>query len=292
MRSLLFVPGDSERKLAKAETSPADALILDLEDSVASLRTSFARGLILEYLKARPERDRQQLWVRINPLSTDAALLDLIVVAGRPDGLMIPKVNGAADVVQLHHYLDALEVHQDVDRGSISILPVVTETPKALFTVGTYAGCSSRLAGLTWGAEDISSALGASTNRGPDGEYDHVYQLARSLCLTGAAAAGVQPIDTIWPDFSDKAGLERDSKLGRQRGFTGKMAIHPGQVEIINQAFTPSEEELDWSRRVVALFEADPDLGTLSMDGKMLDMPHLKQARRLLAAADIRARSN
>jgi citrate lyase subunit beta/citryl-CoA lyase len=285
LRSLLFVPGDSERKLDKAESSPADALILDLEDAVAPSRTAIARGMVLDYLKAHTDRSRRQLWVRINPLDTPAALLDLMIVAGAPDGLMLPKVNSAADVLRLAHMLDALEVREGVAAGRIGILPVATETAASLFTLNSYAGCTPRLAGLTWGAEDIAAALGASTNRGPDGEYDSVYQLTRSLCLAGAVAAGVQPIDTIWANFSDEAGLMKDARLGRQRGFTGKMAIHPAQVEVINQAFSPSEEELAWSRRVVEVFEANPGLGTVGLDGKMLDMPHLKQARRVLALA-------
>jgi len=284
-RSLLFVPGDSERKLAKAEDSAADALILDLEDSVAPSRTEVARGLVLGYLRAHADRSRRQLWVRINPLSTPAALLDLTVTAGRPDGILLPKVDSAHDVARLAHMLDALEARDGLAVGHIGIIPVATETPAALFTLGSYASCTSRLAGITWGAEDIAAALGASTNRSPDGEYDVVYQLARALCLTGAVAAGVQPIDTIWANYSDAAGLERDARIGRQRGFTGKMAIHPAQVDIINAAFTPNDEELAWSRRVVETFERNPGMGTVGLDGKMLDMPHLKQAHRILALA-------
>ena len=199
--------------------------------------------MALAYLRSR-QRGRQQLWVRINPLDTPAALLDLVVVAGAPDGLMLPKVNSGADVTRLSNYLDALEVREGLAQGSIRIMPVATETPQSLFALGSYEGCSARLAGLTWGAEDIAAALGASTNRRPDGEYDSVYQLARSLCLAGAVAAGVQPIDTIWADFSDEAGLVRDAQAARQRGFTGKMSIHPNQVAAINAAFTPSGEEL------------------------------------------------
>ena len=242
--------------------------------------------MALAYLRERKDRTQQRLWVRINPLSTPAALLDLVVVAGAPDGIVLPKVDSAADVVQLSHYLDALEVREGVAQGSIRIMSVATETAKALFTLGSYEGCSARLAGLTWGAEDISAALGASTNRGPDGEYESTYQLARSLCLAGAVAAGVQPIDTLWADFSDEAGLVRDAAAARRRGFTGKIAIHPGQVPAINAAFTPSAEELAWSRKVVDLFESNPGLGTVGLEGKMLDMPHLKQARRVLALAE------
>lgn len=285
LRSMLFIPADSERKLAKGDATGADALILDLEDAVAPSRTHIAREMALAYLKARKDRSKQQLWVRINPLSTPAALLDLVVVAGAPDGIVLPKVDSAADIVQLSHYLDALEVREGVKPGAIRIMPVATETAKSLFTLNSYEGCSTRLAGLTWGAEDIAAALGASTNRRPDGEYDTVYQLARSMCLAGAVAAGVQPIDTIWADFSDEAGLIKDSAAARQRGFTGKIAIHPGQVAAINAAFSPSTEELAWSKKVVDLFEANPGMGTVGLEGKMLDMPHLKQARRVLELA-------
>lgn len=288
LRSMLFIPADSERKLAKGDATGADALILDLEDAVAPSRTHIARGMALDYLRHRSRdggRGKQQLWVRINPLSTPAALLDLMVVAGAPDGIVLPKVDSSADIVQLSHYLDALEVREGVTQGSIRIMPVATETAKSLFTLGSYEGCSARLAGLTWGAEDIAAALGASTNRRPDGEYDSVYQLARALCLSGAVAAGVQPIDTIWADFSDEAGLARDSATARQRGFTGKIAIHPNQVAAINAAFSPSAEELAWSKKVVDLFEANPGMGTVGLEGKMLDMPHLKQARRVLELA-------
>lgn len=285
LRSMLFIPADSERKLAKGESSGADALILDLEDAVAPSRTQLAREMAVAYLRSRAERGVQELWVRINPLSTPAALLDLIVVGGAPDGIMLPKVCSAADVVQLSHYLDALEVREGVKPGCIRIMPVATETPQSLFALGSYEGCSARLSGLTWGAEDIAAALGASTNRQPDGEYDAVYQLARSLCLAGAVAAGVQPIDTIWGDYGDEAGLLRDAVAARKRGFTGKIAIHPNQVATINAAFTPSSAELAWSRRVVDLFENNPGLGTVGLEGKMLDMPHLKQAQRVLALA-------
>ena len=288
LRSMLFIPADSERKLAKGDATGADALILDLEDAVAPTRTHIAREMALAYLRSRRQdggRGKQQLWIRINPLSTPAALLDLVVVAGAPDGIILPKVDSSVDIVQLSHYLDALEVREGVAQGSIRIMPVATETARSLFTLGTYDGCSARLAGLTWGAEDIAAALGASTNRRPDGEYDSVYQLARALCLSGAVAAGVQPIDTIWADFSDEAGLVRDCAAARQRGFTGKIAIHPNQVAAINAAFCPSAEELAWSKKVVDLFEANPGMGTVGLEGKMLDMPHLKQARRVLELA-------
>ena len=282
---MLFVPGDSEKKLSKGVESLADALILDLEDAVAPSRTHIARGMVLDYLRSRPDRSKQQLWVRINPLSTPAALLDLVIVGGAPDGIVLPKVNSAQDVVQLSHYLDALEMREGVTQGSIRIVPVATETAPAMFNLGTYANSSLRLAGLTWGAEDIAAALGASTNRRENGEYDHVFQLARALCLTGAAAAGVQAIDTMYGDYRNSEGLEADSKYARRSGFTGKIAIHPGQVDVINLAFSPSEEEIAWSKRVVDVFTQNPGLGTVGLDGKMLDMPHLKQAQSVLALA-------
>ncbi len=288
LRSLLFVPGDSERKLAKAADAQADALILDLEDSVAASRTQLARGLVLDYLRSRPDRARQQLWVRINPLSDPAAMQDLAVVAGAPDGILLPKVDGPADVVRLGHCLDALEARDGIAPGSIRIMPVATETAPSLFALGGYGVCGARLHGLTWGAEDIAAALGASANRLPDGEYDSVFTLARTLCLAGAVAAGVQPVDTIWSNYRDEAGLQREAAASRRAGFTGKIAIHPGQVDAINAAFSPSQAELDWSRRVVAAFADNPGAGTLGLDGHMLDMPHLKQAQRVLALAERR----
>jgi citrate lyase subunit beta/citryl-CoA lyase len=284
LRSMLFVPGDSERKLAKGAGSPADALILDLEDSVAAERTAVARGLVRAYLEAHPDRTERQLWVRINPLSTDQALLDLAAtVGGRPDGIMVPKPDSGADVALLDHYLGALEIREGVPLGSIRIIPVATETAAAVFTLGTYTGCSPRLAGMTWGAEDLSASLGASTNRAPGGGFGFVYEMARSLCLAGAVAADVQPIDTLYADFRDMAGLAADSRASRQTGFTGRLAIHPDQVAVINDAFTPDPAEIAHAQRVVAAFAASPGTGVVGLDGMMLDMPHLKQARRVLS---------
>lgn len=285
IRSMLFIPADSERKLGKGEDCGADALILDLEDSVAPARLGIARKMALEYLRSRPGRERQQLWVRINPMSTPAALHDLLVVGGAPDGIVLPKVFSATDVVTLSHFLDALEVREGVPQGSIRIIPVTTETPHSLFKLSSYEGCTPRLAGMTWGAEDIAAALGASANRRSDGEYDSIYQLAQALCLAGAAAAGVQPIDTIWADFKDEEGLVRESVAARRRGFTGKIAIHPHQVATINASFSPSGDELAWARKVVDVFASNPELGTVALEGKMLDMPHLKQAQGLLERA-------
>lgn len=284
LRSMLFVPGDSERKLAKGARSLADALILDLEDSVAAERTAVARCLVRDYLEAHPDRSERQLWVRINPQSTGQALLDLAaIVGGRPDGIMLPKPDSGADVALLDHYLSALEIREGVPLGAIRIIPVATETAAAVFTLGTYTGCSPRLSGMTWGAEDLSASLGASTNRAPGGGFGFVYEMARSLCLAGAVAADVQPIDTLYADFRDMAGLAADTRASRQTGFTGRLAIHPDQVAVINDAFTPDPAEIAHAQRVVAAFAASPGTGVVGLDGMMLDMPHLKQARRVLS---------
>ena len=291
LRSMLFVPGDSERKLGKGASSPADALILDLEDSVAPERTAIAREMVLAYLQSRPDRSKQQLWVRINPLASEKGLPDLAAfVAGKPDGIMLPKPDSGADVTLLDSYLRALETREGVALGSIRVIPVATETAKAVFALGTYAGSSPRLAGMTWGAEDLSAALGASTNKAPTGAYAFTYELARSLCLAGAVAADVQPLDTLYVDFRDPAGLEADCKASRQLGFTGRIAIHPDQVAIINAAYSPAPDEIAHARRVVDAFAASPGTGVVGLDGKMLDMPHLKQANRLLAIAELMAR--
>ena len=292
-RAWLFVPGDSERKLAKAEAIGSDVLILDLEDAVAAERRPTARGLVREYLAARaadsPAR-RSELWVRINPLSSPDALADLAgVMPGAPDGIVVPKTESGAQVAALAHYLDALEAREGIRAGRTRIVPVATETAAAVFQLGSYAGVTPRLAGLTWGAEDLPAALGASTNRGPDGELAFVYQLARALCLAGAVAAGVQPVDTVYPDFRDAAGLEKTCARARMDGFTGKIAIHPDQVPVIQQAFSPTEAEIAHARRVVAAFRASPGVGTVGLDGQMLDMPHLKQAERVLQMAGERA---
>jgi citrate lyase subunit beta/citryl-CoA lyase len=283
-RSMLFVPGDSERKLARGESSGADALVLDLEDSVPADRLGAARAMVREYLGSHRERARQQLWVRVNPLSSGKTLADLAAIAaGAPDGIMLPKTNSAADVVVASHYLSALEVRDGLDEGRVRIFAIATETAPSLFALGSYTGCSPRLAGMTWGAEDLAAALGAATNRDERGELEFTYRLARSLCLAGAVAAGVQPLDTVFVDFRDAAGLRAEARAAARAGFTGKIAIHPDQVPIINDAFTPTAEEIAHAHRVIEAFAAGA--GTVSLDGKMLDMPHLKQAQRVLALA-------
>jgi citrate lyase subunit beta/citryl-CoA lyase len=288
LRSWLFVPGDSERKLEKARGNPADALILDLEDSVASGRRQAARDLIRGYLGSRPDRSRQQLWVRINPLDTPLALQDLAaVMPGAPDGICLPKPYGAAEVNRLADYLSALEVREGLAVGGTRILSVATETAASLLTFHTYLDrVTPRLTAMTWGGEDLAAALGAADNRDPaTGDYDEPYRLARSLCLAAARAIGAQPVGTVHVDFRDLAGLQADCLRERRTGFVGKMAIHPDQSEVINRAFTPTDDEIAHARRVIDLFEANPGLGTVGLDGKMLDMPHLKQARNVVALA-------
>lgn len=282
-RSLLFVPGDSERKLAKAESTGADALVLDLEDAVEPSRLPQAREMVRQYLDARPQRS-QALWVRINPLDSGLALDDLAaIVRGGPDGILLPKVAGPSAVQALSGYLDALEARDGVARGSVGIIPVATEIPDALFTLGSYKHSSPRLQGLTWGAEDLAAAIGAATNRQEDGEYEFTYKLARSLCLLGSHAAGVRAIDTICGNFRDDAGLRKEAALARKAGFSAKLAIHPDQVAAINEAFTPDAAELEYARRVVQAFEQAPGAGTLQLDGEMLDRPHLKRAMQILS---------
>jgi len=287
LRSLLFVPADSERKLHKGAEVAADALILDLEDSVAPANKAAARSLALDYLSERPAPRRQQLWVRINPLDGPESLADLeCVMAGRPDGIMQPKIRSPGEVGALGRVLTRLEEICGLEPGATLILPLATETPEVLFRLGEFARADERLAALTWGAEDLSAALGATANRGPDGGWTAPYQLVRSLCLFAAGVAGVPAIDTVHTDFRDADGLAAVCREARRDGFGGKLAIHPAQVEAINAAFTPGEEEIEQARRVVAAFAAQQGVGTLSLNGRMLDAPHLRQARRILALAE------
>jgi len=282
LRSMLFVPGDSEKKMAKGGSIGADALILDLEDSVAASRRPLAREMIHDYLR-NAGRAGGELWVRINPLDTADALRDVAAVAGaRPDGIALPKCNGPEDVVQLSHYLDALEIEHGIPQGSIAICAIATETAAAPFTLGQYKG-APRLRVLTWGAEDLAAALRASSNKDAAGNYTAPYVLARSLCLFGAHAAGVQGLDTVQPDFRNAAKLREECNDARRDGFLGKIAIHPDQVAVINECFTPSAAEIAHAQAVIDAFAANPGAGTLSLEGKMIDMPHLKQAERLMS---------
>jgi citrate lyase subunit beta/citryl-CoA lyase len=283
-RSLLFVPGDSDRKLAKSEGCPADIVVLDLEDSVMPAQKAAARGRVSEYLAAHPRRKRTQLWVRINPLDTDEALADLAAVMGAmPDGILQPKTRSPDDVIRLGYYLDAFEQQHGLESGRVRILPVATETPKSLFSLGDFARCGRRLYGLTWGAEDLSAVIGASQNKEANGSWTHPYQLARSLCLFAAHAAGVEAVDTLFADFRDAMGLRTACAEARRDGFTGKIAIHPDQVPVINECFTPSAEEVEHATRVIALFAKNPGVAALALDGKMIDIPHLRQAEKTLS---------
>ena len=280
-RSYLFVPADSERKMQKAADAGADALILDLEDSIAASARSAARALAREYLK-----DKDNVWVRINPLDTDDARLDLdAVMPSAPAGIVLPKPRSATDAVTLCAWLDKLEQEHAIEAGLTGILPVCTERPAALFGLDGYSGATPRLRGLTWGAEDLSAALGASANRDTEGEWLPPYQLARSLCLVAAAAAGVAAIDTVFTDYHDADGLARYAADARRDGFSGMLAIHPAQVDAINRAFVPTSAELERAERIVALFNDNPGAGTLGMDGEMIDRPHLLQAQRIMRLA-------
>lgn len=271
-RSWLFVPGDSERKIAKALASEAEAVIVDLEDSVAEAGKPAARALAADVLASKgagPER-----WVRINPLTSAHAQADVAAVAGLPiAGLVLPKSESGADVARLAAMLEgtALRIHA-----------VATETAASLFGLGTYGGASSKLAAMSWGAEDLSASLGASGKYDADGALSFTFRMARSLCLAGAVAAGVQPVDGIYANFRDGEGLRLEAEAARREGFTGKLAIHPDQVGAINAAFTPSAQEVAAAERVVAAFAASPEAGTIAVAGRMLDRPHLLQAERVL----------
>ena len=288
IRSWLFVPADSDRKLAKGRENAADALILDLEDAVADDRQDVARDMARTYLQEHADRARQQLWVRINPLDHQFSLDDLAaVMPGFPDGIVLPKVNEADDINRLGERLSALEAAQGLEIGSTKILSVATETAASLLLFHTYLdGVSDRLVALTWGGEDLAAALGASSNRNPlTGDYDTPYLHAKTMCLTTARAIDAQPVGVVFVNYRDLEALKEDCERDRQAGFVGKIAIHPAQSEVINTAFTPSNDEVEWARKVVDVFEQNPGLGTVGLEGKMLDMPHLKQARNLLALA-------
>jgi citrate lyase subunit beta/citryl-CoA lyase len=285
MRSLLFVPADSERKLDRAPQSGADALILDLEDSVVPANRPVARGQARAFLASSKSAGFRR-YVRINSLASGVALDDLVaVVPERPNGILLPKCQ-PEDVRTVDHYLSALEAAHGLTPRAIRVIAIATETPAAMLALASpthqgYAGVSVRLEGITWGAEDLSAALGGH-NRRADGIYDDVYRMARSLCLLAAVDAAAAPIDTIYTDFRDEEGLAAECAAARRSGFTAKMAIHPAQIPVINKTFSATEEELLWARKVVAAFADNPDAGTLSLAGKMVDRPHLTLARRIL----------
>ncbi len=288
LRSLLFVPADSEKKLAKSKSSPADALILDLEDSVAAENRPKARELVREFLK---DSHAQSIWVRMNPLGSEDFIRDIeAVTASKPAGYVVPKLDGphALNVIDAH--LITRETQAGIVHGAVKLLPVATETPVAALSLQDYRSPPPRLAGLTWGAEDLSAALGAATNRDESGEFLLTYKIVRSLCLIAAKAADVPAIETLHADFRDAKGLERVARAAQREGFAGMLAIHPDQVAVINDAFTPSAGDVEHAKRVIAAFASGA--GVASLDGKMLDQPHLKQAKNVLAMDEaIRSRA-
>ncbi len=283
-RSWLFVPGDSEKKMAKALASAADIVLIDLEDAIAPENKQLARGMVHDFVAAHPD-GRGRLWVRINPFDGPYTLRDLAaIMPARPGGIMLPKVHGRADVEKLDHCLSALEVANGIDEGTTPVIVLITETAEAMFHTGDYKN-APRVVALTWGAEDLADSIGASSNRTVDGGYSFTYELARSLTVLGAAAAGVTAIETISADFKDLDALRVRAEGVRRDGFGGMLAIHPAQIEIINRAFTPTDQEIADAREVVTIFAANPGVGAIGYKGAMLDRPYLSRAQRLLRLA-------
>jgi citrate lyase subunit beta/citryl-CoA lyase len=287
MRSMLFVPADAPKKLDKGMGSGADAVIIDLEDSIAPERKDAARAAAAEFLsRAIAQPNRPRLFVRVNGLQTGLTDADLdAVIPARPDAIMLPKAEGGASIIHTDAKLAVREASGGLSDGHVKIVAIATETASALFLAGTYRGASARLLGLTWGAEDLSAELGAEANRDADGRFLDPYRLARALCLAGAAAAEVQAIDTVYVDFRNESGLRRECEEARRDGFTGKMAIHPGQVATINDVFTPKPEAVAKANAIVAAFARSPGAGVVGIDGVMYDRPHLARANSLLARA-------
>jgi len=292
MRSLLFVPADDEKKLGKGPGTGADALILDLEDSVSEPRKAPARVLAAQFIAAtRPKPGRPRLYVRINALDTPHWQDDLAGIMGSaPDGVLLPKARSGEDVHKLSIALHHAEEHAGSAMGHTRIFALVTEVPISLLKLDSYVGASTRLEGLSWGAEDLGAVVGAKANRGMDGRWTPPYQLARNLCLFTAVAAGAQPIDTVFVNFRDEAGLRAEASEAARDGFTAKMAIHPNQVAIINEVFTPSPEETALAEEIVQAFAANPEAGVLAIRGHMVDKAHVRGAERVLARAAVVAR--
>ncbi|MBS7739812.1 MULTISPECIES: CoA ester lyase [unclassified Chelatococcus] len=285
MRSLLFIPGDSPRKLEKGLTSGADALLLDLEDAVAPGAKAEARRITADFIAATKEKaDRPLLYVRVNGFDTGMVDDDLagVMLAG-PDGIVLPKACGGPDVARLGTKLAVWEAKAGTGDGATRVLALAAESARGIFALGTFADASERLMGLTWGGEDLSADVGAETNRDASGAYTEPYRLTRSLTLLAAAAASVMAVDAVYTNFRDLDGLAAECREGRRDGFVAKMAIHPAQVPVINAAFTPSEEAVTRARAVIAAFRANPDAGVVGVDGEMLDRPHLLRAERVLA---------
>ena len=286
MRSFLFVPADSERKLAKGPASGPDGLILDLEDSVATDRKKIARDMALAYLKSANRTTGPKLYVRVNALDTGLTLGDLaVVMQGKPDGIVFPKCVGQANLDLLATYLDAFEAREEIEAGSTRILTIATESAAAILALTAAPAKHARLMGHSWGGEDLMADLGALAKGPSPGVYDDTFLMARTVNLMASVAAGVTAYDTVYPDIKNVEGLRAEAQVSRRMGYGGKIAIHPDQVAVIHEVFTPSASEIDWAKRVVATFESNPNAGVLTMDGKMLDKPHLVLARRLLARA-------
>ena len=283
MRSMLFVPGDRPERFAKAEASGADAVILDLEDAVRPEGRPRARHEIVSYL-AKSARN-VPLWVRINPIATSDALSDIAAIGTvRPDGIVLPKARNGDDVRQLDHWLEVLEAEHGIAPGSIKVIPMVTESASAVLSAATFAPAPARVIGMTWGAEDLAADLGAFGNKTPEGEYELPYMIASTMCLYVAAAAGVTAIETVDTEVRDVAAIERRTRASRRAGYAGKLAIHPAQVAAIHAAFMPSAQEVEWAEKVLAAFRDAPGQGALTVDGRLVDRPHVRQAERILAA--------
>ncbi len=283
-RSWLFAPGDSEKKMTKAMEGEADIVLIDLEDAVAPDAKAAARPMVHDFIAANPDQ-RGRLWVRINPLDGPHTLDDLVaIMPARPGGIMLPKVYGRQDVETLDRYLEALEVANGIEQGSTPVIVLITETAEAMFHTGDYKG-APRVVALTWGAEDLADSIGASSNRNADGSYSFTYELARSLTVLGAATAGVTAIETISADFKDLEALKARAEKVRRDGYRGMMAIHPAQVPVINEAFTPTEAEIAEAQEIVDIFAANPGVGAIGWKGGMLDRPYLARAERLLRQA-------
>jgi citrate lyase subunit beta/citryl-CoA lyase len=287
MRSMLFVPGDRPERFEKAVRSGADAVIFDLEDAVTAAGRPQARRNIAEYLRKEQAR-AASLWVRINPVDSTDVLEDLAaVMASRPDGILLPKARHGDDLQRLDHWLEALETQHGHAVGAIKVIALVTETAQAMLSGSSFASPPSRVSGYTWGAEDLAADVGASANRTADGDFEFVYALGRAACLLMAAAAGIAAIDTTDVEFRDVAALERRARASRRDGFVGKLAIHPAQLAPIHAAFSPSDEDIAWARRVIDAFGREPDRGAVALDGRMVDRPHLRQAERILGGLPI-----
>ena len=283
-RSWLFAPGDSEKKMTKAMAGDADIVLIDLEDAVSEAAKPAARTLVRDFLTANAAQ-HERLWVRVNPMDGPHTLADLAaVMPGKPGGIMLPKVYGRADVERLDHYLSAFEAANGIAAGSTRVIVLVTETAEAMFHTGDYKS-APRVVALTWGAEDLADSIGASSNRNADGSYGFTYELARTLCLLGAATAGVAAIETIQGDFRDLDGLKARAEKVRRDGYRGMLAIHPAQVPVINAAFAPNADEIAEAEEIVALFAANPGVGAIGWKGGMLDRPYLSRALNLLRLA-------